>query len=147
VLAKQVGELSKKLQLTTHDANLTQLNVIKLQESQSEKGAEVEGKAEELRSLQEQMMALDQSLAAKQQVERVFHVHMRTQSKVAERLTLAARGEGAPPLPANILNQRISEAKETESKLFSVVEALMQEHPKHAPLLSQVVQAVGAASS
>lgn len=35
VLAKQVADLGKKLQSTTHDANLTQLNVLKLQETQS----------------------------------------------------------------------------------------------------------------
>ena len=32
-LQKQTAELSKKLKLTTHDANLTQLNVLKLQEA------------------------------------------------------------------------------------------------------------------
>ena len=42
-------DLSKKLQTTTHDANLTQLNVLKLQESQAAKGSEVEDKAQETR--------------------------------------------------------------------------------------------------
>ena len=39
VLAKQVADLGKKLQSTTHDANLTQLNVLKLQESGAATGA------------------------------------------------------------------------------------------------------------
>merc|ERR1719238_1298972 len=57
VLAKQVADLGKKLQSTTHDANLTQLNVLKLQESQAAKGAEVEASAAETRDISGQVDA------------------------------------------------------------------------------------------
>merc|ERR1719198_1518748 len=35
VLGKQVADLTKKLQSTTHDANLTQMNVLKMQTAQT----------------------------------------------------------------------------------------------------------------
>jgi len=144
ILAKQVAELSKKLQLTTHDANLTQLNVLKLQESQSAKGGEVEAKADELRKLQDDVQAADTSLRSKQQVERVRRAQQMTQAKLAERLQAAVQGGGASALSADTLRARIDEAENTMSKLLSVAEALSQEHPYHAQLLTNVVQAIGA---
>ena len=41
-LAKQLAELTKKLKLTTHDANLSQMAVLKLQQTQAERGAQVD---------------------------------------------------------------------------------------------------------
>ena len=64
-------DLSKKLQSTTHDANLTQLNVLKLQEAQAERGQQVEGKAEETRQLSSQVDAAREALLSAQQLEQV----------------------------------------------------------------------------
>ncbi len=143
VLTKQVAEVSKKLQLTTHDANLTQLNVLKLQESQAAKGGEVEAKADELRKLGDDVMAAEASLSAKQQVERVRDMQQRTQAKLAQRLQSAAQGGPPAVLPPGTLKIRIAEAEDTLAKLLRVVEDVSQEYPQHAQLLSTVVQALG----
>jgi len=143
-LAKQVGELSKKLQLTTHDANLTQLNVIKLQEAQAKKGQEVEEKANGVRQLQEAAKAADTALVSKQQLEVVRATQQRTQGILAKRLQASLQEGYQPALPADALAARIAEADETMSKLLSVAESLSQEHPQHAQLLTNMVQAVTA---
>merc|ERR1719484_360416 len=65
-LTKQVADLNKKLSSTTHDANLTQLNVLKLQESQAAKGAEVESEAEQTRQLSAQVDAAREALLSAQ---------------------------------------------------------------------------------
>jgi hypothetical protein len=145
VLAKQVAELSKKLQLTTHDANLTQLNVLKLQDTQAVTGGEVEARANELRKLSDDVMAAGASLSAKQRVDRVRTVQQSTQTKLALRLQSVAQGAPPPALPTEVLKLRIAEAEDTLAKLLSVVEGLSQDYPQHAQVLATVVHAVGAA--
>merc|ERR1719405_203572 len=71
VLAKQVADLSSKLKSTTHDANLTQLNVLKLQESQAERGSEVKARAHETRELSGQVDAAREALLSAQQLGKV----------------------------------------------------------------------------
>lgn len=145
VLAKQVAELSKKLQLTTHDANLTQLNVLKLQDTQAVTGGEVEARANELRKLSDDVMAAEASLSAKQRVDRVRTVQQFTQTKLALRLQNVAQGAPPPALPTEVLKLRIAEAEDTLAKLLSVVEGLSQDYPQHAQVLATVVHVVGAA--
>ena len=130
VLAKQVGDLSKKLQGTTHDANLTQLNVLKLQEA-AERG-QVESKAEETRQLPAgRCRARSDALA--QQFESVRSAQMRTSPAAA-----AGRSErGALPTDGveDALRERIAEADDTSARLLSVVE-----QPSELPQYGSVLQ-------
>lgn len=142
VLAKQVNDLSKKLQGTTHDANLTQLNVLKLQETQQACGAEVEAKAEESRELQGQVDAARDALLSAAQLDRVRSAQMATQQKLARKLTAAAQGRYEVASSEEALRERIAEADDTSARLLAVVEQLSTEQPKYAALLSNTVQAV-----
>jgi chromosome segregation ATPase len=138
----QVNDLSKKLQGTTHDANLTQLNVLKLQETQQACGAEVEAKAEESRELQGQVDAARDALLSAAQLDRVRSAQMATQQKLARKLTAAAQGRYEVASSEEALRERIAEADDTSARLLAVVEQLSTEQPKYAALLSNTVQAV-----
>ena len=142
MLAKQVADLSSKLQSTTHDANLTQLNVLKLQESQAVKGAEVESEAEQTRQLSAQVDAAREALLSAQQLEHVRAAQTRTQAKLARRLEAAAAGRYEPAASEDVLRERIAEADDTSARLLSVVEQLSAEQPQFASVLSSMVQAV-----
>ena len=147
VLAKQVGDLSKKLQSTTHDANLTQLNVLKLQEAQAERGQQVESKAEETRQLSSQVDAAREAMLSAQQLESVRSAQMRTQSMLAKRLVAASEGRYQPTPSEDALRERIAEADDTSARLLSVVEQLSSELPQYGSVLSTMVQAVLSARS
>merc|ERR1719238_2443490 len=67
VLQKQTAELTKKLKLTTHDANLTQMSVLKLQEAQREKGAAVDSLAAEVSELKLQRDRIEVTIGAQKQ--------------------------------------------------------------------------------
>jgi len=142
VLAKQVADLSKKLQGTTHDANLTHLNVLKLQESQQSRGAEVESQAEMTRQLSNQVDAAREALQTAQQLERVRSGQLKTQRKLAGRLEAAASGRYEPTASEEALRERIAEADDMSARLLSVVEQLSAEQPHFASVLSSMVQAV-----
>ena len=142
VLAKQVAGLSKELQSTTHDANLTQLNVLKLQESQAGKGAEVESKADEARALLAQVDVAREALLAAQQLEGVRTAQMNMQSRLAARLQAAASGRYEPAESEGALRELIAEADDTSARLLAVVEQLSGEQPQYSSVLSSMVQAV-----
>jgi len=144
VLAKQVADLTQKLQLTTHDANLTQLNVLKLQEGQTATAAEVESKAEEIREMQGQVRVAEDALLSQQQKQAVQDAMLGTQARLASRVTRATQGSYMPLASEELLRDRIAEADDTSARLLTVVESLSQEHPQHATVFSAVVQAVTA---
>jgi len=66
-LQKQTSELTRKLKLTTHDANLAQMSVLKLQDAQRERGQIVEGLASEVSMLRLQRDRVQSTLDAQQQ--------------------------------------------------------------------------------
>ena len=142
VLAKQVADLNKKLQSTTHDANLTQLNVLKLQESQASKGQEVEAQAQETRDLSGQVDAAREGLLVLSQLDNVRYMQLKTQSSLAKRLTAAARGQYESTASEDALRERIAEADDTSARLLGVVESLSAEQPQYASVLSSMVQSV-----
>jgi len=144
VLAKQVADLTQKLQLTTHDANLTQLNVLKLQESQTSRAGEVENKAEEVREMQQNVKAAEDALASQQQRQAVQEAMMGTQARLSSRVTRATQGSYVPLASEEALRERIAEADDTAARLLTVVESLSQEHPQHATVFSALVHAVTA---
>jgi chromosome segregation ATPase len=143
-LSKAVSELTKKLQMTTHDANVTQLSVLKLRETQAAKGAEVEGKAQEVRDMQQSVGAAEAMLISQQQLQAVQEAQLRTQSKLARKLVDAAQGQYQPHSSAEALKARIAEADDTSARLLSVVDALSNEVPHLGPALSSMVQAISA---
>jgi len=144
VLAKQVADLTQKLQLTTHDANLTQLNVLKLQESQTSRAGEVETKAEEVREMQQNVKAAEDALASQEQRQAVQEAMMGTQARLSSRVTRATQGSYVPLASEEALRERIAEADDTAARLLTVVESLSQEHPQHATVFSALVHAVTA---
>lgn len=145
VLAKQVADLTQKLQLTTHDANLTQLNVLKLQEKQTASAAEVEANAGEVRDMQLNVKAAEDALKSQKQRDVVQEEMLRTQAKLANRITAATQGAYTPLASEEALSERIAEADDTAARLLTVIESLSQEQPQHATVFSAVVQAVTAA--
>jgi len=145
VLAKQVADVGKKLQQTSHDANLTHMNVLKLQEAQAHQSAEVQSKADEARELSAQLTAAQEGLASSEQMERVQAVQLRTQSKIASRLTSANEGGYEPTASAEALREQIAEADDTAARLLGVVEQLQAEHPQYASVLSAMVTSIHAA--
>jgi len=142
VLSKHVADLTKKLQGTTHDANLTHLNVLKLQESQAARGAEVEAEADETRNLSAQVDAAREALLSAQQIERVRTSQLNTQRKLASRLEAAASGQYEPMASEEALRERIAQADDTSARMLAVVEQLSSEQPQYASVLSSMVQAV-----
>ena len=67
---------------------------------------------------------------------------LRTQSKLASRLALAASGRYEPTASEAALRERIAEADDSSARLLSVVEQLSAEQPQYASVLSSMVQAV-----
>jgi len=145
VLAKQVGDLSKKLQQTTHDANMTQMNVLTLQQQQAAKSQEVTAKSEEAQALSDQVNAAQEALMAKQQMERVQAAQLQTEATVAGRIVAASEGRYTPASSAEALHERIAEADDTAARLLSVVETLSAELPQYASVLSSMIQSIHAA--
>ena len=143
-LQKQVAELSKKLQLTTHDANLTQMNVLKLQEEQQSRGDEVEQHAAAAGEVQQQVEAAKTGISTQMHVEHLQQVQLLAQSKLARRLVAAAEGAYTPQASEGELRERIAEGDDTQGRLLGVVDALSAEAPHYAPVLTSMVQAVTA---
>ena len=138
------GGDSKKLQLTTHDANLTQLNVQKLRETQTAKGGELEAEAEKLRELQADVRAAEEALLSQQQLEHVQASQTRTQAALAARLLAEQEGRYTPAASAEALREQLADGDDTAARLLTVVENLSQEHPKFSGVLSSMVQAISA---
>ena len=109
--------------------------MLKLRESQTAKGGELEAQAEAdaVREMQGNVRAAEESLLSQQQLEHVRHIQLQTQAALAKRLVAAARGEYQPAASAAALEDRIAEADDTAAWLLTVVESLSQEHPHFAP--------------
>ena len=107
--------------------------MLKLRESQTAKGGELEGEADAVREMQGNVRAAEESLLSQQQLEHVRHIQLQTQAALAKRLVAAARGEYQPAASAAALEDRIAEADDTAAWLLTVVESLSQEHPHFAP--------------
>lgn len=118
--------------------------MLKLRESQTAKGGELEAEADAVREMQGNVRAAEESLLSQQQLEHVRHIQLQTQAALAKRLVAAARGEYQPAASAAALEDRIAEADDTAAWLLTVVESLSQEHPHFSAVLSSVVQAVSA---
>ena len=107
--------------------------MLKLRESQTAKGGELEAEADAVREMQGNVRAAEESLLSQQQLEHVRHIQLQTQAALAKRLVAAARGEYQPAASAAALEDRIAEADGTAVWLLTVVESLSQEHPHFAP--------------
>ena len=140
----QVAELTKKLQLTTHDANLTQMNVLQLQERQGATGREVEAKAEDVSMVRTQVEAARTGIASQTQVERVQAHQLDAQARLARRLVAAAEGTYMPSATEEELREHIAQGDDTSVRLRGVIDALAAEMPAYAPMLTSMVQAIAA---
>jgi DNA uptake protein ComE-like DNA-binding protein len=108
-LKKTVAELSKKLKLTTHDANMTAVNVQRLREQQTTVAADLDA----LNSTRRELLAQEESLHATiqtQEIERAFfETELHKNQRLAESLQHALAGGGPRESEAE-LRERLAEA-------------------------------------
>ena len=141
-LQKQTAELSKKLKLTTHDANLTQMNVLKLQEAQRERGGQVEGLASEVSELRLQKDRVQETLGAQQQQQLAQRQQLARNHRLAQTLMAAADGAYAPSADPQLLQEQMADAEATNSRILGIIDALGREQPQYAPQLSVLAQSI-----
>ena len=141
-LAKQLAELTKKLKLTTHDANLSQMAVLKLQQTQAERGAQVDEAAAQAAAAEAQAAAAADALGAQQAQARAIALQLRHKSRLASKLVAAAEGTYAPQQSEAEIEALTAENEATAQRLMGVVEALAASFPQQAPQISSLVQTV-----
>ena len=141
-LAKQLAELTKKLKLTTHDANLSQMAVLKLQQTQAERGAQVDEAAAQAADAEAQAAAAADALGAQQAQARAIALQLRHKSRLASKLVAAAEGTYAPQQSEAEIEALTAENEATAQRLMGVVEALAASFPQQAPQISSLVQTV-----
>mmetsp|Transcript_3772 Transcript_3772/g.7322 ORF Transcript_3772/g.7322 Transcript_3772/m.7322 type:complete len:179 (+) Transcript_3772:3-539(+) len=141
-LQKQTAELSKKLKLTTHDANLTQMHVLQLQETQRDKGQQVEATNAEVSELKLQSDRVQATLSGQEAQERQQKLQLARSHKLA--LTLIQAAEGSYELSAgpDELQESIADAEATNTRLLGIIDELGQEQPQYAPQLSALAQSL-----
>ena len=141
-LAKQLAELTKKLKLTTHDANLSQMAVLKLQQTQAERGAQVDEAAAQAADAEARAAAAADALGAQQAQARAIALQLRHKSRLASKLVAAAEGTYAPRQSEAEIEALTAENEATAQRLMGVVEALAASFPQQAPQISSLVQTV-----
>ena len=141
-LAKQLAELTKKLKLTTHDANLSQMAVLKLQQTQAERGALVDEAAAQAADAEAQAAAAADALGAQQAQAHAIALQLRHKSRLASKLVAAAEGTYVPQQSEAEIEALTAENEATAQRLMGVVEALAASFPQQAPQISSLVQTV-----
>jgi len=141
-LQKQTSELTRKLKLTTHDANLAQMSVLKLQDAQRERGQIVEGLASEVSMLRLQRDRVQSTLDAQQQQHFLQRHQLVRNHRLAKTLMAAAEGAYVPTADQQVFQESLTDAKATNSRILEVIDALGREHPQYAPQLSVLAQAI-----
>jgi len=144
-LMKEIGELQKKLKGTTHDANMTQLSVQKLQEAQSEESAVLETAEQQVLELRQQSQRLQEGIASQEQQGLLMDNMLRTQGRLARKLNMAAEGGYQPVGREDEISERLIESQDTSQRLRMVVETLSAEMPMYAPRLSSLMQSISVA--
>ena len=143
-LQKQTAELSKKLKMTTHDANLTQMNVLKLQEAQRERGGEVEALSSEVGELRLQTDRVGSTIGAQVQQQLAQKQLLARNHRLAQTLMAAAEGQYEPQMDPDTVREEMEDAEITNQRLLGIIDVLGQEQPQYAAQLSVLAQTVTA---
>ena len=143
-LQKQTAELTKKLKMTTHDANLTQMNVLKLQEAQRERGGEVDALSSEVGDLRLQTDRVSSTIGAQAQQQLAQKQLLARNHRLAQTLMAAAEGQYRPQMDPDALRQEMEDAESTNRRLLGIIDVLGQEQPQYAAQLSVLAQSVTA---
>jgi len=143
-LQKQTAELSKKLKMTTHDANLTQMNVLKLQEAQRERGGEVEALSSEVGELRLQTDRVGSTIGAQVQQQLAQKQLLARNHRLAQTLMAAAEGQYEPQMDPDTMRAEMEDAEITNQRLLGIIDVLGQEQPQYAAQLSVLAQTVTA---
>ena len=141
-LQKQTVELSKKLKLTTHDANLAQMHVMQLQEAQRDKGTQVEATNSDVSELRMQSDRVAATLSGQAQQEQQQKQQLARNHKLAVTLMHAADGSFEPSAEPEVLQESIADAEAENTRLLGIIDELGQEQPQYAPQLSVLAQSI-----
>jgi hypothetical protein len=141
-LQKQTAELSKKLKLTTHDANLAQMHVMQLQEAQRDKGQQVEATNSDVSELRMQSDRVAATLSGQAQQEKQQKQQLARNHKLAVTLMHAADGSFEPSAEPEVLQESIADAEAENTRLLGIIDELGQEQPQYAPQLSVLAQSI-----
>jgi len=143
-LRKSVAELSKKLKLTTHDANATLVNVQRLREHQTAVASELE----QLHARKRELAAQEDSVYAAiqtQEIERAFHeTETQKNQQIVQTLQSALTGAGDVGTEHE-LREQLRAAEDEMSRAADVAQTLVGafpslEHQLRAVLLPASVQ-------
>jgi len=139
-LAKQVGDLTKKLKMTTHDANVTQMQVLKLQEDTRERGATVEAASAQFEEVKGQLKDVEAAVAQQQQQQRAIRLPLATNERIVQKLLAAAEGNYQPTASEMELSEQLQESELVGTKLFDIASYVSSEFSHLAPMITTVVQ-------
>jgi len=139
-LAKQVGDLTKKLKMTTHDANVTQMQVLKLQEDTRERGATVEAASAQFEEVKGQLKDVEAAVAQQQQQQRAIRLPLATNERIVQKLLAAAEGNYQPTASEMELSEQLQESELVGTKLFDIASYVKSEFSHLAPMITTVVQ-------
>jgi len=141
-LQKQVGDLAKKLKMTTHDANVTQMQVLKLQESQRDKGQEVEAASREYDDVKQHLSTVQQTVADQQQLQRAQKLPLKHNERLAQKLLAAAEGAYQPSAGEAELDEQLAESEAMATKIFEIAEQLSSQYSVLQPRIATMMQTV-----
>jgi len=139
-LAKQVAELTKKLKMTTHDANVTQMQVLKLQEAQRERGAQVEQASSSLNEVKGQVESVQRALAEQQQKHRVQALPLKHNEKLVQKLLAAAEGAYHPGVSEGELTEQLEESNVIADTLEKIATSMSAQFGHLGPGINLALQ-------
>ena len=141
-LQKQVGGLSKKLKMTTHDANLTQMQVLRLQEAARDKGSQVELARADAREASDQVARVSKMLTTQQQQHAMVSHVTRRNHELTQKLLAANEGSYQPHRTEEQLQEHLADSEREAVRLYEVIDAISKEHVQYASQLHGMMQTV-----
>jgi len=141
-LQKQTVELANKLKLATHDANLTQMNVLKLQEAQRERGQVVELLSSEVADLRGQKDHVRSTLSAQQQQQLTQRRQLARNHRLAHSLMAANEGTHVSSADPQVLQENLAVAEAANTRIWQIIDSLGRDHPQYMPQLSVLAQSI-----
>ena len=141
-LQKQVGGLSKKLKMTTHAANLTQMQVLRLQEAARDKGSQVELARADAREASDQVARVSKMLTTQQQQHAMVSHVTRRNHELTQKLLAANEGSYQPHRTEEQLQEHLADSEREAVRLYEVIDAISKEHVQYASQLHGMMQTV-----
>eukprot|EP00967_Tisochrysis_lutea_P140235 scaffold256018_cov31-Tisochrysis_lutea.AAC.1 len=139
-LQRQIAELAKKLKMTTHDASVTQMQVMKLQEAQSQRGQQVDAARAELDEAKQQVQQAQRQLGAQSIEARLLRLPLRRNEQLAQKLIAAVEGSYVPAASEIELEEQLEESKSIAESLKSVATHLSRQFTHLAPRIEEILR-------